>query len=153
MAQTTGRIAGRAIDGAGLIVPGTIVTVHSPSLQGARTDTTDARGEFRFAFLPPGTYDVATEHAGFRPGDTAGIRVDLDRTTSVQVVLQIAAVVETVRVSAARPEIDVTSTTTGVVVMADLVSRIPVDRSFFAVARVAPGAQQDDLGPAIYGST
>src|SRR5437660_4690472 len=79
-AQTTGRIAGQALDSAGLAVPGVVITVVSPSLQGARTDTSDARGEFRLAFLPPGVYDVKTARPGFEAAQIQGVRVDLDRT-------------------------------------------------------------------------
>jgi hypothetical protein len=152
-AQTTGRIAGQAVDPGGVAVAGVVVTVGSPSLQGARTDTTDSRGEFRFAFLPPGIYDVKTARPGFEAARIQAVRVDLDRTATVQVLLQLAAVLETVHVSGAPPAIDVTNTTTGLNVTSELYSRIPVDRSFFAIARVAPGAQDDEAGSAIYGST
>src|SRR4051812_14605634 len=149
-AQTTGRIAGQAVDSGGLAVPGVVVTVVSPSLQGTRTDTTDTRGEFRCAFLPPGIYDVDIARPGFEAAQIQGVRVDLDRTATVQIVLQLAAVIETVHVTGAPPAIDVTNTTTGPNVTAELYSRIPLDRSFFAIARVAPGTQQDEVGTAFY---
>jgi hypothetical protein len=75
-AQTTGRIAGQAVDSAGLAARGVIVSVTSSSLQGSRSGTTDARGEFRFAFLPPGIYVVKADLAGFRPVEIPAVRVD-----------------------------------------------------------------------------
>ena len=152
-AQTTGRIAGRALDSASQPAPATRVTVASPSLQGVRTALTDAKGEFLFAFLPPGTYDAKAELPGFRPASLGPIRVELDRTATVTLRLQMADLQETVEVKATPPEIDVTNTTTGINATADLYDRIPIARSFFAVARVAPGTQEDETGTAFYGST
>ena len=127
---------------------GAVVTVGSPSLQGIRTETTDIRGEFRFAFLPPGIYDVKAGDQASRRPRIQGVRVDLDRIATVQLVFQIAAVLETVQVSGGLPAIDVTNTTTGLNVTAELYSRVPLDRSFFAIARVAPGTQEDEVGTA-----
>src|SRR5262249_9663658 len=45
------------------------------------------------------------------------------------------------------------STTTGVNANADLFNRIPLRRDIYAVARVAPGAGDDGVGPTFYGSS
>ena len=96
---------------------------------------------------------MTAELSGFRMVNLHGIRVELDRTATVRVRLEVAPVSETVEVTAASSAIDVTNATTGLNATADLYTRIPMDRSFFAVARVAPGTQQDEVGPAFYGST
>ncbi len=43
--------------------------------------------------------------------------------------------------------------TTGLNANGDLFTRMSFDRSFFAIARVAPGTQEDESGTAFYGST
>jgi outer membrane receptor protein involved in Fe transport len=152
-AQTTGRIVGEAVDSAGQAVPGATVTIKSPSLQGTRSAATDAHGEFHFAFLPPGAYEVTIGLAGFKTVVISGVRLELDHTATVRGRMEIAAVRETVDVTAPPPEIDVTNVTTGLNATADLFTRMSFDRSFFAIARVAPGTQEDESGTAFYGST
>ena len=79
--------------------------------------------------------------------------MELDRTATLRLRLEIADIAESVAVTGSPPEIDVTSTATGINATADLYTRIPMGRSFLAVARVAPGTQQDEVGTAFYGST
>src|SRR5437868_3213965 len=55
---TTGAIEGTVKTG-GTPLPGVTIEVRSPSLQGVRTQTTDAGGNFRFTLLPSGIYSVA----------------------------------------------------------------------------------------------
>ena len=130
LAQTTGRIVGDVVDSAGQAVPGATVTVRSPSLQGLRSVSTDARGEFHFAFLSPGTYQVTIGLAGFKTVEISGVRVELDHTATVRGRMEVAVVRETVDVIAPPPEIDVTNVTTGLNATADLFTRMAFDRSF-----------------------
>jgi protocatechuate 3,4-dioxygenase beta subunit len=58
VAQTAGRIQGTVTDNTGAPVPGVAVSASSPSLQGVQSTASDAKGEFRFASVPPGTYAV-----------------------------------------------------------------------------------------------
>ena len=67
--------------------------------------------------------------------------------------MQLAGVTEAVTVTAVSPTIDTTSTVTGVNAGADLFERIPLRRDFYAVARVAPGTTEDNVGTVVYGST
>src|SRR5437879_5500197 len=59
--STNGTITGRVTDSQGAVVPGVIVTVSSPSLQGNRTAATSENGDYLVPLLPPGTYQVAFE--------------------------------------------------------------------------------------------
>src|SRR5262245_32141680 len=65
-AVTTGGITGRAIDDAGLVLPGVTVTITSPAMiGGSRFTTTDEQGQYRFTLLTPGTYRVSFALPGF----------------------------------------------------------------------------------------
>lgn len=152
-AQTTGRIVGQAVDGTEQPAPHATVTVRGASLQGTRSAATDERGEFRFAFLPPGSYDVEASLARFKTVRIGGVRVELDRTATLRIRMELAPLAETVEVSGASALIDVTNAATGINATGDLYTRIPIGRSFLAVARVAPGAQDDGVGTAFYGSS
>ncbi len=63
---TTGTIAGRIVDSNGGVLPGVTITVKSPEALGDFTAVTDARGEYRVVNLPPATYEIRAELAGFQ---------------------------------------------------------------------------------------
>ena len=61
----TGTLTGRVTSG-GEALPGVTVTLTSPALQGARTTTTNAGGDYNVPLLPPGDYKVTFELEGFQ---------------------------------------------------------------------------------------
>ena len=67
-AQTgiTGGISGTVTDSSGAVVPGASVPVTSETTGAARTGESGSNGEFVFTALPPGTYTVRAEKAGFQ---------------------------------------------------------------------------------------
>jgi outer membrane receptor protein involved in Fe transport len=153
VAQTTGRIQGTVTDNSGAAIPGVAVSVSSSSLQGVHSTITDGKGEFRFASVPPGSYSVKLELAGFKTVNHSGVVVGIDRTVSLPFKLEVAALSETVSVTGESPVIDTSSSSTGVNATADLFNRLPVRRDIYAISKVAPGMQTDDFGASFYGST
>src|ERR1035437_5113601 len=76
VAQSTGTLHGLVRDPSGAVVPGAnVVLTNSATQQQTRTVTT-AAGTYAFAFLPPGEYTVAVDHAGFSRFVQAKIPVD-----------------------------------------------------------------------------
>jgi len=124
--ETTGTLTGKLTDGQGLALPGVTVTVSGT--QGSRSFVTDGEGQFRAPFLVPGSYDVRAELSGFKAVEQKGVPVSLGQTTSVNLQLEVGGISETVSVTAATSIVDTTSTTTGAVITADMLSRVPVGR-------------------------
>ena len=152
LAQTTGRIFGQIVDPQGAVVPGVTVTVTSPALQGAQTQVTDTEGRFRFPSLPPGRYSLKAELTGFKPIERENIDVGLDRTVELPpLTMAVGGVAETIQVTS--PVIDVASTTIGINARAEVFNRLPIQRDIYSIARLAPGATDDGVGPAVLGST
>ena len=55
----TAALAGAVADAQGNALPGVTITVTGPSVVGsARTAVTGGDGQYRFASIPPGLYDV-----------------------------------------------------------------------------------------------
>lgn len=61
----TGTLSGNVKASDGTALPGVLVTVTSPALQGARTSTTNESGDYNIPLLPPGDYTVSFELEGF----------------------------------------------------------------------------------------
>jgi hypothetical protein len=80
LAGTTGGLSGTVLAGSDHVpVAAAKVTVSSPSAQSSTL--TDAAGKFTFISLPPDTYTVSVEKAGFDPVATSGVTVVADATT------------------------------------------------------------------------
>ncbi|MFP2959518.1 TonB-dependent receptor domain-containing protein [Myxococcus sp. 1LA] len=139
-----------------------VVTATSPNLQGEQTVVTDAQGNYRIPQLPPGDYTLRFEKEQFKPYARSNIQLRLNRTIRVNVELLPEALGEVVEIVGAPPTIDVGSTTMGVNVDQEFIKRIAVarpggkggaTRSFESLAELAPGAQNDNYGVSINGST
>jgi hypothetical protein len=109
-ASSTGTIQGRVTDAQGAVLPGVTITANSPALLGQQTAVTSETGNYRFPAVPPGTYTVSYELAGFNTVKREGISITLGFTANVNVELQLATLQETVTVTGASPVIDTSAT-------------------------------------------
>src|SRR5262249_37093141 len=62
---TTGTISGHVVDTQSLPLPGVLITVESPNLQGTRTAVTSEKGDYVATLLPAGVYTLTFEIDGF----------------------------------------------------------------------------------------
>ena len=84
-AQTpSGEISGTIVDSSGLPVPGVTVTVTNKATNVARAVQTNETGLYVISAIPPGTYDLKAELAGFR---TVGWIVAFGAVVSMSAVL------------------------------------------------------------------
>ena len=65
-AQSSGSISGAVKDSKGGMIPGATVTVADRAEAVTQTEHTSAEGSFVFPQLPPGTYTLTVEMAGFK---------------------------------------------------------------------------------------
>ena len=147
----TGAINGTVMQGT-TPLPGVTVEVKSASLQGTRTEVTDARGSFRFSLLPPGDYTMTATLSGFNTVTQKGVHVGLNKTVALEVALSPTAS-EQITVTGAPPVVDVTSNTQGANITSQTMQSLPLGRNFVAAAQVAPGTSADAVGTTVYGST
>ena len=141
---TTGTLSGKVTDGGGLSVRGVTVTVESPSLQRVRTTTTSEQGDYLVPFLPAGEYLVTFELSGFQRLQRR-VRLSVAANEPLNVKLAVAAVTESVTVSAA-PQGDFTQTATvATSFKAEAIDRLPVARNLEGAVLLAPGTS--DSGP------
>ena len=140
-----------------------VVTATAPQLQGEQVVVTDALGLYRIPQLPPGSYTLRFEKERFKPFTRAAIPVQLDKTVRLNVELLPESIQgETIEVVGRAPTIDVGSANTGVNVSADFIRNIAMvrpgskgsaARSFESLAEIAPGANADQYGVSVNGTT
>jgi outer membrane receptor protein involved in Fe transport len=138
VSATTGAINGKVSDATGSVLPGVSVTIASPSMQGTRNDVTSTQGDYRFPAIPPGTYRITYELAGFGTVVREGVVVGLGFTATVNTELRVASLEETVTVTGASPVVDVTATTTSTNFGEQRLAALPNARDFWTVLAAAP---------------
>jgi hypothetical protein len=133
----TGTLTGTVIDQIEFVLPGVTVTVTSPALQGVRTTHTDWNGVYRIPGLPPGTYTVRFDLAGFRTVEVTQ-RVDLGLTARLDAALEVAGITEQVQVTADAPNI-IAAPQGGANLRATDMQPLAVQRTVLGLAELAPG--------------
>jgi outer membrane receptor protein involved in Fe transport len=146
-------------------IPDVVITVTSPALQGEQIVVTDAGGNFRVPQIPPGEgYAVSADGGGqYKPSSRGGIKLTSGSTVRVNIELlpENAGVIEQV-VEARAPVVDVGSSRIATTVDQELTRRLAVNapsgkggasRSFESLAQIAPGANSDQYGTSINGTT
>ncbi len=141
--QTTGNLRGVVTDDTGAVLPGVTVTLRGRGVPGAPTSITNEQGIYRFPNLPPGTYDITVELAGFATSTQTGIPIALGGTADVPVQMKVSTQQETITVTAEAPVVDSASTQVATNYTREWVENIPVRRfTFFDLINASPGVSQ-----------
>ena len=130
--QGFGNINGTVSDETGGVVPGAGVTVLNTATSASIETVTDDLGFYTVQGLNiQGLYDVSASLAGFKTAVVAGQRVSGDTTLTVNIVLAIGDVTETVTVSGQASLIKTTDTTVAHQHDAEILETLPVQMNFF----------------------
>jgi hypothetical protein len=134
-------ITGRVTDDTGLDVPGATVTATSPALQvGEMTTVTDERGNYRLSPLPIGTYEVTYTLPGFQSVKQENVRLGVGFVATLNVVLKVGSLNETITVSGVAPTVDVKSTETSTRITKETLEMLPSNRNgVLSMMSQAPG--------------
>src|SRR5687768_1391060 len=76
-AQNFGEINGTVSDSSNATVASAVVTITNTATNVARRVQTNESGNYTAPFLPPGSYNVQVEHAGFKTGVRSGIELQV----------------------------------------------------------------------------
>jgi hypothetical protein len=142
-AQTvTGNLDGHVTDPAGAVIAGAQVVARSAETGVERTTRTNGAGYFQMSFLPIGAYDVSVEAKGFSLMVAKDSTVTLNKTTTLNLTLQVSAVQQSVTVDEAAQMIDVTSGQIIRGIEGPVLAELPVSgRDFRSIISILPGFQ------------
>lgn len=140
--QQTGNLFGTVTDNHGAPLPGVTLTLSG---QGAPMVTTsDAKGNYHFLGLSPGTYDLKAELQGFSTVEQKGVAISINRATTANVTLQ-GAIQQTITVTSQTPILDTRKVTTGTTVNSVELQKIPTSRDPWAILQQTPGVMTDRI--------
>ena len=91
--ELTGTLYGKITAEDGSVLPGATITITSPQLiRGTDVQVTGQDGTYRVSGLPPGTYAVQVELAGFQPVKHADLTLAAGAAVPVDVTLKISQI-------------------------------------------------------------
>jgi Carboxypeptidase regulatory-like domain len=133
----SGTLSGTVLSSDRQPLPGVTVNIKSPALLGARTAVTDVNGGFIFKALPPGTYKVTYDLAGFGTVEKT-VTLALAGIVPADATLKVATVQETVTVTGETPT-PLNTTQVGANIKKEVVDTLPTNRTIQQIALLAPG--------------
>jgi hypothetical protein len=138
----TGTLLGNVTDSSGGAVPGVTVTATEAETNVSRNTVTNEAGRFIFSSLVNGRYTVTAELQGFKKVVHQNIKVDVNTTIRVDVVLEVGAMTEAVQVTAETPVLQTDRTDTGRIIESKMVTDLPLtfNRNFQSLLITVPGS-------------
>ena len=128
--QTLGGITGTVTDASGAVVSGAVVTLLGDDTKLSRTQTTSATGSYLFVNLPIGSYTLSFTQPGFQAETVPSILVQANRTVTVNPVLKVGNVNESITVEET-PLLNMVDTTNGYVMDKLQIEAVPLPTGSF----------------------
>lgn len=139
-AQTSAGVNGTVVDSSGAVIQDAAVTITSLETGAKRSTSTNEDGLFQFPLLPPGSYSIAVQKAGFKQATRDDLRLELSQVARLDFTLSPGAVSETVEVKASAPLLESDTSSVGQVIETKAVSDLPLNgRNFAQLAILGPG--------------
>jgi hypothetical protein len=103
-----GSLRGRVVDEQGGALPGVTLTATSPALLSPSTAVSDAEGNYRLINLPPGSYAISAELAGFAISRREGVVLRAGSNFQIEdIVMRLGTLEETITVTGETPMLEV----------------------------------------------
>ena len=149
MAQS--QLTGEVTDNTAGVLPGVTVEAASPVLiEGSRLAFTDGSGRYTIVDLRPGTYTVTFTLPGFSTLIREEVEVPANFTQTIDAVMTVGGLEETVTVSGESPVVDVQSAARTEVLARDTIDSLPTPRNTQSIGYLAQGVRlsRPDVGGA-----
>jgi hypothetical protein len=147
-AQTanTAIVLGTVTDPGGAVVPEAKAQITNTATNETKETVSNSAGQFSFPGISPGKYKVTISKAGFATFVVANLVVDVNKSYTVDVKLEIRSSSEIVEVSAgAQAELETADAVVGGVVAGDMLTRLPtLNRDATELLTLQPGSTPYD---------
>ncbi len=141
--QTLGGVTGQVTDASGAAVAGASVTAVGEQTGLSRATTTNGEGVYTLVNLPLEHFTITVANQGYETQKFPGILVQADRTATVNAVLKVGQVTESVTVEAS-PLLNTVDTTNGYVLDKAQIDEVPLATgSFTGLAILSPGVNAE----------
>ena len=107
--QGTADLRGRVSDQQNAVLPGVTIVVRHQESGLFRETVTGADGTFLMSGMTPGMYEVSAELASFKKYTQRDVRLEVGRTTPVELRLEVGGLTEAVTVTSEAPLVDTTT--------------------------------------------
>ena len=145
LAHAQASLAGVVRDNTGAVLPG--VTVEATSIvliEKARTAVTDGTGQYRITELPPGTYTLTFTLSGFNVFKREDVEVRGSGVIPINAEMRVGTLEETITVTGESPLVDTQTTRRETVITSEVLSTLPVTRSYGTLLAAIPGIVTDN---------
>ena len=127
-AQTgTTSLRGTVLDKSTAAIVGATVTLEHNGQALHHQTKTSSTGEYEFLGLPPGTYTLTVEMAGFRKWEQKSLQLLVNSPSTQNVTLEVGTTTETVEVSAQAVTLNTTDASLGIAFNENQVKQLPLE--------------------------
>jgi Carboxypeptidase regulatory-like domain/TonB-dependent Receptor Plug Domain len=140
-AQDAASITGSVTDASGAAVPSAQVTVSNTEHGINRSTTSNGSGDFLFAALPIGSYNVSVTAAGFKKYEAKGVKLDVAQKARINVSLEVGEVTTEVIVEGSEvAQVETQSSDLSNTVSGKEISQLELNgRDFTQLVALSPG--------------
>ena len=142
----TSSVSGAVADPQGNVVAGATVTLRNSEKNFTRTQVTNESGIFSFTAVPPETYTIEVNAAGFKKAVVSNVQALVAKPTEANVQLEIGNVAETVTVDAGASEslINTQDASLGNNFQSRQITQLPLEaRDVTALLTLQPGTTRE----------
>jgi len=138
--QVTATLSGTVSDPSGALVPEAQLTATNINTGVAVKTVSDSAGNYVFPSLPSGTYSLSAEKSGFKSTVISPITLTVYQKATMDVVLQVGSLAQTVEVAGAAPLVSTSSASVGTVVGEQATDDLPLNlRHASSLVLLVPG--------------
>ena len=143
---TTGTVIGTVTDPSGAAIAAASVVLLNKATNIETTQPTNAAGQYTFVNVAPGNYDISVKKDGFRTSTVQALTVEVAKSYTVDVRLELGQITESVTVSTeARVELQTTDAQVGDVIGGTTLQRLPtLQRDASELLTLQPGTTPYD---------
>ena len=149
--EITGSVSGTVQDSSGGAVVGAKVTVTNTDRNAVyKTLTSGTSGEYSATQLPPGTYTVTAESAGFKRASRTSIPVNVNDKLTINFTMEVGAVTEEVKVEESPVQVDLQTAAAQSLITGTQVRELALNtRNYEQLLQLSPGVVSN-VGDQVY---